>query len=196
VVHVHPRLIVLLSVLRIPLVPMCQEGIQLVRNPLPVYPHVKTLQNDEEGMEVARPLGDGSAIILQGHGAVTTGNSLAQSVTAMLQLEVQARMNYYAYCAMGREHPRIREEFIDEMTNRPPLHTLSHFQDVLQGRAPSGTVSGTTGSAESPGTCSSIYKHSLRHAPLREIDPGSRSVLLTGLHVYHQELFHQCRLPG
>jgi L-fuculose-phosphate aldolase len=52
VVHVHPRLIVLLSVLRIPLVPMCQEGIHLVRDPLPVYPHVKTIQNDEEGMEV------------------------------------------------------------------------------------------------------------------------------------------------
>jgi ribulose-5-phosphate 4-epimerase/fuculose-1-phosphate aldolase len=87
-------------------------------------------------MEVAQLLGDGDAIILQGHGAVATGNSLAQSVTAMLQLEEQARMNYYAYCAMGREHPSIPEELIDEMTARPPLHTLSHFQDVLQGRAP------------------------------------------------------------
>src|SRR5215510_1929471 len=136
VVHVHPRLIVLLSVLRIPLVPMCQEGIQLVRNPLPVYPHVKTIQSDEEGMDVARLPGDGSVIILQGHGAVTTGNSLAQAVTDMLQLEEQARMNYYAYCAMGREHPRIPGELIDEMTNRPPLHTLPHFQEVLRGRAP------------------------------------------------------------
>jgi ribulose-5-phosphate 4-epimerase/fuculose-1-phosphate aldolase len=87
-------------------------------------------------MEVARLLGDGSALLLQGHGAVTTGNSLAQSVTAMLQLEEQARMNYYAYCAMGPEYPRIPEELIDEMTHRPPLHTLPHFQDVLQGRAP------------------------------------------------------------
>ena len=33
-----------------------------------------------------------------------------RSVTAMLQLEEQARMNYYAYCAMGREHPSIPEE--------------------------------------------------------------------------------------
>ena len=77
VVHVHPRFIVLMSVLRVPLVPMCQEGIHLVRHPLPVYPHVKTIQNDAEGMEVARLLGDGSALILQGHGAVTTGNTLA-----------------------------------------------------------------------------------------------------------------------
>jgi ribulose-5-phosphate 4-epimerase/fuculose-1-phosphate aldolase len=115
---------------------MCQEGIQLVRNPLPVYPHVKTIQTDEEGMEVAQLLGNGSAIILQGHGAVTTGNCLAQSVTAMLQLDERARMNYYAYCAMGREHPKIPEELIDEMTNRPPLHTLSHFQNVFQGRTP------------------------------------------------------------
>jgi L-fuculose-phosphate aldolase len=136
VVHVHPRLMVLLSVLRIPLVPMCQEGIHLVRDPLPVYPHVKTIQNDEEGMEVARLLGGGSAMLLLGHGAVTTGASLAESVTAMLQLEEQARMNYDAYCAMGRDHPRIPEELIDEMINRPPLHTLSHFRDVLQGRAP------------------------------------------------------------
>jgi ribulose-5-phosphate 4-epimerase/fuculose-1-phosphate aldolase len=136
VVHVHPRFIVLLSVLGTPLVPMCQEGIHLVRHPLPVYPHVKTIQSDAEGMEVARLLGDGSALLLQGHGAGTTGDSLAPSVTAILQLEEQARMNYYAYCAMGRDYPRIPEELIDEMTHRPPLHTLPHFQEMLQGRAP------------------------------------------------------------
>jgi L-fuculose-phosphate aldolase len=136
VVHVHPRFIVLLSVLGIPLLPMCQEGIHLVRQPLPVYPHVKTIQTDDVGMEVAQLLGDGSVIIMQGHGAVTTGNSLAQSVTGMLQLEEQARMNYYAYCAMGPEYPSIPEALIDEMTNRPALHTLPHFQAVLQGRAP------------------------------------------------------------
>jgi ribulose-5-phosphate 4-epimerase/fuculose-1-phosphate aldolase len=136
VVHVHPRFIVLLSVLGIPLAPMCQEGIHLVRHPLPVYPHVKTIQSDDEGMEVATLLGDGDVLLLQGHGAVTTGDSLAQSVTAMLQLEEQARMNYYANCAMGRDHPSIPEALIDEMTDRPALHTLPHFRDVLQGKAP------------------------------------------------------------
>ena len=136
VVHVHPRYTILMSILTGSLKPMCQEGAQLVRHTLPIYPHVKTIQSDAEGMEVARLLGAGSAIILQGHGATTTGDSLAQAVTAMLQLEEQARMNYYAYCAMGREHPSIPEELIDEMTNRPPLYTLPHFQNVLQGRAP------------------------------------------------------------
>ena len=57
VVHVHPRYVVVMSVLQATLVPMCQEGIQLVRRPLPVYPHVKTVWSDEEGMEVASLLG-------------------------------------------------------------------------------------------------------------------------------------------
>jgi len=40
-------------------------------------------------------------------------------------------MNYYAYCVMGREHPSIAAELIDEMTHRPALHTLPHFEQVL-----------------------------------------------------------------
>ena len=46
----------------------CQEGIQLVLNPLPVYPHVKTIRSDAEGMEVAQLLGAGNALLLLGHG--------------------------------------------------------------------------------------------------------------------------------
>ena len=80
IVHVHPRYVIVMSVLQSTLVPMCQEGIQLVRKPLPVYPHVKTVQSDEEGMEVAETMGSSRAIILQGHGATTAGKSLEQSV--------------------------------------------------------------------------------------------------------------------
>ncbi len=127
IVHVHPRYVVLMSVLQSTLVPMCQEGIQLVRKPLPVYPHVKTVQSDEEGMEVAQTLGSARAIILQGHGATTAGRSLEESVISMLNLEEQARMNYLAYCAGGPDHPRIPDDQIDEMTNRPAVFDLPHF---------------------------------------------------------------------
>jgi ribulose-5-phosphate 4-epimerase/fuculose-1-phosphate aldolase len=130
VVHCHPRFVIVMSVLQATLVPMCQEGIQLVRKPLPVYPHVKTVWSDEEGTEVAKTLGESRAIILQGHGATTTGRSLDQSVTAMLQLEEQARMNWYAYCAAGPDHPQIPDMLIDEMTNRPHFSTLPHFKDT------------------------------------------------------------------
>jgi L-fuculose-phosphate aldolase len=137
VVHVHPRFTVLMSVLGIDLVPMCQEGLRLVRRPLPVYPHVKTIQSEEEGQEVATLLGASPAILLRGHGATTTGASLAEAVTNMVWLEEQAKMNWYAYLAAGPDHPRIPDEQIEESDNRPRLTELPHFKEVLSaGRQP------------------------------------------------------------
>ena len=136
VVHVHPRYTVLLSVLGVTIVPMCQEGAPLVRNPLKVYPDVKTIQTDEVGMDLATLMGSDKAILMLGHGAVTTGKNLEESVTAMLQLEEQARMNYLAYSAAGRDYPKIALELVDAMSNRTPLHELPHFRDVLQGKEP------------------------------------------------------------
>lgn len=134
IVHAHPRFIVLMSILDVPLVPMCQEGAHLVRTPPPVYPHFKIIQTEEEGMEVARILGDRPAALLLGHGAVTIGADLSEAVTNMLALEEQARMNYYAYCAEGASHKRISEELIEESVRRQPLWELPHFKDVLPER--------------------------------------------------------------
>jgi L-fuculose-phosphate aldolase len=136
VVHVHPRYTILMSVLKGTLHPLCQEGAQLLRRPLPVYPHVKTVQSDAEGMEVAGLLGQGRAMLMRGHGAVTVGRTLSESVLGMAQLEEQARMNYLAYCAEGKDYGYITDDLVEEMTNRPPLYEQPHFKDVLQGRAP------------------------------------------------------------
>ena len=136
VVHVHPRYVILMTVLGVPLVPMCQEGVELVRNPISVFPHMKTIVTDEEGMELVGLMGSDPVILLQGHGAVTTGQSLSESVTAMMQLEEQARMNYLAYCADGRGHAHLPDELVEEMFDRTPIYTLPHFRDVLEGRQP------------------------------------------------------------
>jgi ribulose-5-phosphate 4-epimerase/fuculose-1-phosphate aldolase len=134
VVHVHPRYTILMSVLTGSLKPMRQEGAQLVRHPLPIYPHVKTIQSDAEGMEVANLLGDSPAILLRGHGAVTTGSSLSEAVMGMAQLEEQAQMNYLAYCAEGKDYTHMKDDVLDEMLNRTPLYEHPHFKDVLKGR--------------------------------------------------------------
>jgi ribulose-5-phosphate 4-epimerase/fuculose-1-phosphate aldolase len=136
VVHVHPRFIILMSVLTGTLKPMCQEGAPLLRRKLPMYPHVKTIQSDAEGMEVATLLGDSPAILLLGHGAVTTGKNLSQAVMDMAHLEEQARMNYLAYCAEGKGYGSLTADLVDEMSNRTPLYEHAHFKDVLKGRAP------------------------------------------------------------
>jgi len=134
VVHVHPRYTILMSVLTGSLKPMRQEGAQLVRHPLPIYPHVKTIQSDAEGMELANLLGDSPAILLRGHGAVTTGSSLPEAVMGMSQLEEQAQMNYLAYCAEGKDYTHLKDDVLDEMLNRTPLYEHPHFKDVLKGR--------------------------------------------------------------
>lgn len=135
IVHIHPRHTILMSTLRATLRPMCQEGIQLLRDPLPMYPHVKTIQSDEEGMEVARLLGNSKAILFRGHGAATTGRSLEEAVMAMYHLEEQARMNWQAYCAVGStEYDYLETELIDEMTNRTPTNQLPHFQGLIPER--------------------------------------------------------------
>ncbi len=136
VVHVHPRYTILMSILTGRLKPMCQEGAQLVQQALPIYPHVKTIQSDAEGMEVANLLGESQAMLLYGHGAVTTGKDLSEAVMGMAHLEEQARLNYLAYCAEGKDYKSLPGNLVDEMSNRPPLYEQPHFKDVLKGRAP------------------------------------------------------------
>ena len=129
VVHVHPRYTVLLSTLGQTLRPMCQEGLALVRTPLPVYPHTKVVVTDEEGEEVARILGAHKAVLLLGHGATTTGGSLEESVTNMLNLEEQARMNYLALSAVGPGDAGIADVLVEEVVNAPAHGDLPHFRE-------------------------------------------------------------------
>jgi len=135
IVHVHPRYTILMSVLTGSLKPMRQEGAQMLRKPLPVYPHVKTIQSDAEGIEVANLLGDSRAMLLRGHGAVTTGSNLSEAVMGMAQLEEQAELNYLAYCAQGKDYTCLTNDLLDEMVNRTPLYEQPHFKDVLKGRS-------------------------------------------------------------
>lgn len=131
VCHVHPHYIVLATTLMKRLRPMCQEGVNLVKDELPMWNHVKTVQTDAEGMEVASLIGDSKAILLRGHGATTVGTSLEQSVMSMIQLEEQAKMNYWALSAAGPDHPYLEDELIAEMSGRTPLSELPHFKPVL-----------------------------------------------------------------
>jgi ribulose-5-phosphate 4-epimerase/fuculose-1-phosphate aldolase len=126
-VHVHPRYAIVMSILQARLVPMCNEGSQLVRRPLPVYRHNKIVQTDAEGMEVAELMGDGNAVLLLGHGICTSGASMAQSFSNAYNLEEQARMNWYAYCAAGPEHPGIPEDLLSE--RGATRNELPHFRD-------------------------------------------------------------------
>lgn len=129
VVHVHPRHTVLMSTLGRTLRPMCQEGMELVAGPLPMYPHVKTVVTDQEGEEVGRLMNGHKALLLQGHGATTVGGSLEEAVMHMLHLEEQARMNYLALSALGPDYPSLPPELLEEVRTRGPMSELPHFRE-------------------------------------------------------------------
>src|SRR5436189_6027283 len=94
--HGHSQYNVLMSVLQEQIAPMCIEGMQLFNDPLPLFPSPRLIIREEDGVEVAKLLGKREAILLQGHGAATVGADMEDSVTNMLYLEEQARMNYLA----------------------------------------------------------------------------------------------------
>ena len=134
VVHAHPRYTVLMSVLNATMTPSGNSGNELVRRPIPVYPHMKTIQSEEDGMGVAKTLGAGRTVLLRGHGAVTTSTrSVAQAVMAMAQLE-QGEWNYYAFTAEGPDHTHLSDDYLNEVTNHTPIWELPHFKAVLAGR--------------------------------------------------------------
>jgi ribulose-5-phosphate 4-epimerase/fuculose-1-phosphate aldolase len=115
---------------------MCAEGHQLVRRPLPMYPHNKISVTEEEGMEVVRAMGDSPAILLFGHGATTASKTLDGAVIDMFGLEEQAKMNYMAYCAAGPDHPFIPEEMILDGLARRPMEEEPHFIESMKGQRP------------------------------------------------------------
>ncbi len=141
VVHVHPRFAVLMSVLQVNLGPMCIEGMQMFSKPLPVFPSPRLIIREEDGVEVAKVMGDADAILLQGHGAATAGVDLEDAVMNMLYLEEQARMNWYAYCAAGPEHATItREQSAEFAANMRAMREQPHLKPEVAPtpRKPSG----------------------------------------------------------
>jgi L-ribulose-5-phosphate 4-epimerase len=138
VVHVHPRYTILMGLLGVTLRPMCNEGRDLVRDELPMYPHSKLILSEEDGMGVADAMGDNNAVLLRGHGAACTGRNMETAVMNMLHLEEQARMNYLAYCAVGKDYAGIPGEDIDEArAGFSAMGELPHLKGPLsRGAAP------------------------------------------------------------
>ena len=132
VCHVHPRFTVVMGLLGAQLRPMCNEGHQMVRDEVPVHPHSKLILTEEDGMEVVSTMGDKSAVILRGHGAATTGVTVEDAVITMLSLEEQARMNWYAYTAAGKDYQGIPESNMDEYAaGWAGMMELPHLQGPL-----------------------------------------------------------------
>ncbi len=141
VVHAHPRFTILMSVLEKRIRPMRNEGGRLVQKEIPIYPHSKLILTDEDGSGVAETLrSHGKAALLKGHGAVTTGANLEESVLNMVQLEEQAQLNAWAVSLAGPDHPFTSDALLAEAAAQPPFWQVPHFQmSAPPARAPRGS---------------------------------------------------------
>lgn len=129
ITHVHPRFCIILSIVGKKIVPVCNEGLVLVNAGVPVYPNNELICTDEQGDKVAKKMGNKNSILLRGHGAVTAGGGVEEAALNMINLEEQARMNYYTYLlgrgAAGARIPqgqaKAYADFIPVMADLPVL---------------------------------------------------------------------------
>lgn len=129
ITHVHPRFCIILSIVGKKIVPVCNEGLILTQAGVPVYPNNELICTDEQGDRVAKKMGNKNAILLRGHGAVTAGSGVEEATLNMIDLEEQARMNYYTYLlgrgAAGARIPQGQAKaYVDFIPVMPDLPVL------------------------------------------------------------------------
>ena len=110
VVHVHPPKVIAFSIAGKEIFPMRNSDKNF-------YPSVKIfgdpgtevyIASDELGQKMARALGNGSALILRGHGSVTVGDSIEAACLNSINLEKAAEIQFMASMlllsqAMGKD---------------------------------------------------------------------------------------------
>ncbi len=95
VFHLHLPTATLFSVVGKPILPIGVMGSPF-GEAVPVCPDGTLIQRPEQGDGVARALGKGLAVILQGHGAVIVGGSVEEAFVASILLEDNAVRQYRA----------------------------------------------------------------------------------------------------
>lgn len=108
VFHLHLPTATLFSIVGKPILPIGVMGSPF-GEAVPVCPDGTLIQRPEQGDGVARSLGQGLAVILQGHGAVIVGGSVEEAFVASVLLEDNAVRQYRA-TMIGTPRAMEREE--------------------------------------------------------------------------------------
>ena len=97
VVHAHPPDVVVASLAGFALEPIFGAydipATHLAAAGIPVHPHSVLIRSDELAAEMVASLGSAEALVLKGHGVVTTGTDVAEAVLRVLQLDTLARVH-------------------------------------------------------------------------------------------------------
>lgn len=109
--HSHAPMCVALSMADKTVVNMHQQSKQFGEG-VPMYPDPIFIIDPQEGADLAKTLGNASAVIIKGHGIVTVGKTIDECTMAALYIERTAKMLAISYL-MGFTGPTA--EFMESM---------------------------------------------------------------------------------
>jgi ribulose-5-phosphate 4-epimerase/fuculose-1-phosphate aldolase len=113
VFHLHLQYATLFSVVGKPLQAVGITGAPFGET-VPVHSDPTLIQRPEQGVALARTLGDRVAVILRGHGAVIVGRSIEEAFAASVMFEDNALRQFRA-CQIGTPQPLNGEELADAL---------------------------------------------------------------------------------
>ena len=108
VIHMHPHYAIIPGIVGKPLVSVCHHG-AIFGATVPLYPHAAKIVGFDHADPLADLLGQGRAVIMQGHGAVVAESAVERVFLSSLHLEENARLLVEA-SAMGTPIPLPMEE--------------------------------------------------------------------------------------
>jgi ribulose-5-phosphate 4-epimerase/fuculose-1-phosphate aldolase len=112
VAHFHPPNAVLFSVLDQPLIPVFLKGSMV--GTVPIHDDPRHITTTQQGDAMIATLGEGTAVLLRGHGVVVVGKTVEEAFFLSVCLEENAR-RYYQALAIGK----------------PKLLSLEEQQDII-----------------------------------------------------------------
>jgi ribulose-5-phosphate 4-epimerase/fuculose-1-phosphate aldolase len=102
IAHFHPPMAIAFSIVGKPIIPVVLWAAAL--GDVPQYDSVEQIEKPQDGQALADALGDAKALVMQGHGAITVGQSVPDVCALAVLLEQNARTQHLA-SSMGEPRP-------------------------------------------------------------------------------------------
>jgi len=135
VFHLHLQYATLFSIVGKPLQAIGVTGAPFGEI-VPVHPDPTLIQRPEQGVAVARSLGDNVAVILRGHGAVIVGRSIEEAFAASVMFEDNALRQFRA-SQIGTPRPLLGSELAEaksQIWHPKVIAKMWHFY-LMKGKA-------------------------------------------------------------
>lgn len=134
VVHTHQPLATAFAVAGVPLLPIYNQA-ALCAPETPIFPSPRLIYSLQDGVELARTLGERMAVLMQGHGITTVGEGVEQAASNAIYLERTAYMQWVA-SSVGRavSMPQKDIDIMKENMTYRAYDAFAYFVSLVKGK--------------------------------------------------------------